>query len=677
MAWRVAALALILATGTPRLSHAAPASHGPMQSPAADVWQSWGGQADWRLNTDMLAAMGLRLDSVSGASASRQPAPGHAYRVLQFPARTTGALTFRARGQKLYSLADGALQYEGGFILRWPGGSADLRGFALRPHADSTAGPFVMDVVDSHGTVLFVVDHAHYGLNADSSRLSLRDMNIRLSPQLAKRLGRPQWSMRSIGGMDVVARVTVRGEGTRAVDVVCTAPWPTEAGPGQQTNIELFQKSTDSVLAMRCRIPAGGSAATGAQCTVPGTDGLVVIAPDSSLVDSGDTAVPWYTKFNADAFYNSGPPQPPYNNDQHPFLIWNLYRMDADGGIRQIGSSGVKHAFFTVNHNCDCQQHHAVYPTCEDTYSQFNNDDDSALGPRSEIIPAQGIWGRCGSVYDRDCNGVWDRDTSNNPVNGASDSFDLRLVASEADLDGSLNPGARYFLDYWYVVRDDDNIFDSMGYREVHPFKQAGLGGAAVWSMQPDALVLGPAIDAWVAPGTATTSEYSSPLQTDEGSFRVSVRVSRLPNGRWRYRYAVMNFDFARALIDPAHASEPNLKVLSNAGFDAMHVQLPSGISADSLEFADADRDSGNAWAPDTGAGSVGWTAPASGGTSINTLDWGTLYSFSFVASTAPGPSQVSLHVANTGAGLPTSYAVPSLGPRADLIFADGYEPQP
>lgn len=190
--------------------------------------------------------------------------------------------------------------------------------------------------------------------------------------------------------------------------------------------------------------------------------------------------------------------------------------------------------------------------------------------------------------------------------------------------------------------------------------------------------MLGAAINAWVDPELPGTHQASHDLlDSEEGSVRVAVRVEPLPDGRWRYRYAVMNFDFARAVIDPAHASEPDLKLLSNAGFAGIEIPFPVDITADELSFADADRDPGNAWSGHVANDKLSWQAPVDGGISSNTLDWGTLYSFSFVASTPPGPADVSLRVATTQAGLPATYTVQSLAPRADLIFADGYEPQP
>ena len=58
---------------------------------------------------------------------------------------------------------------------------------------------------------------------------------------------------------------------------------------------------------------------------------------------------------------------------------------------------------------------------------------------------------------------------------------------------------------------------------------------------------LGPAIDRWVEPGTAAQGQRSVELATAEGNATIAVRVRELGDGTWRYDYAVMNLDFARA----------------------------------------------------------------------------------------------------------------------------------
>ena len=51
----------------------------------------------------------------------------------------------------------------------------------------------------------------------------------------------------------------------------------------------------------------------------------------------------------------------------------------------------------------------------------------------------------------------------------------------------------------------------------------------------------------------------------------------------------------------------------------------------------------------------------ASGKPCLATLDWGTLYSFSFTANTAPVAGNANLHVAQ--AGSPTDYDLATLVP--------------
>jgi hypothetical protein len=233
-------------------------------------------------------------------------------------------------------------------------------------------------------------------------------------------------------------------------------------------------------------------------------------------------------------------------------------------------------------------------------------------------------------------------------------------VARESALERPANDGARWFIEAWYVVRDDIDIFNTMGWIEVNP-----VWGGGQWNLAqlPGGMRLGPAIDAWVAPGTSAT-ERSETVVTSEGQVRVAVRVTPV-GGRWRYDYAVMNLDFARALTEGA---EPNLRVLDARGFGGLVVPLVPGGGVSGLSFADADAIAGNDWSMTAGATAASFTAPAG----ANTLDWGTLYHFSLESASAPVQGVVSLVPAR--AGSPTAYAVPSLVPGTPPLFADGFE---
>lgn len=610
------------------------------------TWSSWGGEVKFQFNPDRLRDLGLEVRGIDKALSATAGFPGLRYQTLSLRARQAGALNFVVVGGKPESLHDGSLQYDGGFVIAHAGGEIDLHGLRIQPSGKSNFG---MEVVDSGGKVWLRLDHTHFDMTQQQTRLRLRDMNMRLAPAFAEALGRPDLTDVDIGGADVETDVAERD--VDAVSGTCSEPWP---GPGLNTDITVFYGTNtwvgtpDSVVAKRCNI-----AITGA-CTAASTNGEVVIDPDSSLRNSGNTAVAWRQMFSGDF--------PPYNNDQHPFLVWNLYRFGNGGGLKQIGVSGVKHAFLTINDHCSCSDSHVIYPDCEDTYSTFNNDSSGYLGPRRELIPARGIWGRCGSVYDADCNAVQDA------AGGAADLHQFRLNAVESDLLPASNPGATYFLEYWYVVRDDVNIYNTMGHRSISATKSGSTWTVA--ASPTGNFTAGPAINRWVDPAAPGAGQANNELASGEGHARVAVRTTDLGGGLYRYEYAVMNFDFARAQIDPAHASEPNLKVLSNDGFGSFSMDVPGNASITNVTFADTDLNAANDWTATTAPGTVGWVAPAG-----NRLNWGTMYRFGFTSNIAPLPKKVTLGVAN--AGTPATYIVDSLAPATDRIFADNFEVPP
>jgi len=358
--------------------------------------------------------------------------------------------------------------------------------------------------------------------------------------------------------------------------------------------------------------------------------------------------IPWYAKFSGNF--------PPYGNDQHPYLIWNLYRFNADGTIDQIGRSGVKHAFLTLNLSClsDPGDNHVLGRGCSDVYSVSNNDSSSALGPRSEIIAATNQWGRCGSIYDPNCDGLID--SSGNGV------YDQRLVVRESQFSGTQTAGATYMFESWYLARQDVNILNSMATRRA-----TFTRNSTTWSVNgQDQYRLGPAIDRWVDPAAPTNRARSVEVNTNEGHAKVAVKVTDLGNNQWRYDYAVMNLDFGRAVTVGA---EPNLRVVSNQGFNGFTVS--TGLTTvTNVAFSDGDTDASNDWTGSVRAGSsVTWTAPTG-----NALNWGTLFRFSFVANRGPSKGGFNLQIA--GAGLPTALkATGLLIPNAPRVLSGEVPP--
>ena len=472
-----------------------------------------------------------------------------------------------------------------------------------------------------------------YELIDNKQRLAVRTMDVRITPELAQRLGQPEITGWTVAEMELTANVQRQGADTQPLAV--TSKWHGTAVPGVAGAVyqaDLFMQ-TFNMQYSRCDT-----------CTGVGGTGRVVFTPSSTLRNNNNSGsvvatvagdamgssaalyaadIPWYAKFSGNFA--------PYSNDQHPYLIWNLYRFNADGSVDQIGRSGVKHAFLTLNTACsdDPGDSHILGRGCSDVYSVSNNDSSSSLGPRSEIIPATNQWGRCGSVYDTNCDGVAN-------ASGLG-SFDQRLTVRESQFSGTPQTGATYLFESWYLAREDVNIYNSMG-----TTRATFTRNATTWSVGGnDQYKLGPAIDRWVDPAAPGANARSVEVATSEGRVKVAVKATNLGSGRWRYDYAVMNLDFARAVTTGA---EPNLRVISNLGLDSISIPVGSATLSD-LVFSDGDLDTQNDWVGSIGGGNITWSTT----NAASALNWGAMFRFSFVVSQAPVVSGVTLHIATSG----------------------------
>jgi len=495
-------------------------------------------------------------------------------------------------------------------------------------------------LVDAKGAVWLRLSHPMRSPDVRNDGLRLFTADLRVGPALAA------WSGRGFDGA-LFAGASLRAPMLAPLQKIvsgksCAAPnWPGTTG----FVTDVLLTSIDSIDTMRCR-GQGGSGS----CDGPG--GLVedelVVVPSTTLRNStaaNASEVPWYTRLSGTFA--------PYGNDQHPFLVWNLYRISADGRLEQIARSGLKHAFATENLNCSepCHDGHILGRGCQDRYNAFSNDANTLLAPRSEVVAASGLWGRCGSVFDGDCDGAM-----NSLPADIGDPYRDRMRVRESDVDAAANPGARWFVDSWYVIRDDADIHNTMGYRPV-----TLSHGASGWQASlTGGHASGSVLDAWLADAAPQLS-HRAVLATPEGEAAVAVRVTRESASRYRYDYAVMNFEFARATIS---GSEPNLVVHDNRGFDRLGLSTATALAT---SFSDGDGATGNDWPTQFGAGELQWTAPAG-----NSLDWGSLYSFRLVAAAPPVAGTLRLHVA--AGGSPAEYSVDSLVPDPAWIFASGFD---
>ncbi len=511
--------------------------------------------------------------------------------------------------------------------------------------AVSRGEAFEFALRDADGQDWLHFDHAHPQHRDGGTRAEWRHFDVHVGPALAQRLGDARLIGVPIGSALLHVELT---SAAKAIDS-CVAPNFPNTGNFQ---VDVALSAIDGADAI-CNSACTGAGAANAR---------VKLTPSAKLQGVGSADVPWYQKFMTSPH---GYPYP--GNDQHPYLVWAVYRIDADGRIEQLARSGVKHAFFSSNEypaggaGCGCGGANVLWAGCTDTYGWSTNDSSAFLAPRAEIIPSRGQWGRCGSLRDADCNGSEDGPFIPN--------FDLRAVVLESELVPALHPGAQWFIEAWYVVRDDINVDNSFGHRRIFPRWIAPTGKwmldffeVAGGSWLP--FVPGPVIDAWVAPGTTTAARMSREAVAVDGRVRLAVRVADLGGGRWRYDYALMNIDHTRP---HTQGSEPNLRVLANPGPTAFVLPL-SPFAVAFADTHDGDLDAGNDWTVERTATTLRFNAPVGA-----SMPWGALFRHSIVSNLPPIAGDAAIQPGGEGAS--AALVIATLVPDAGaILFADGME---
>lgn len=583
------------------------------------------------LNHGMLQPLGI------GVSAERAIATGAlehrlGYQRLEFAGVAPQTLRVSASGNALLALTGGELRYHGGLRFHFGGRTVELTDFRLQPDPGS---PLTMRLVDGAGTVWLLLDHGHFELTGSSRRFELRHANLGLSRRFAELLGQPELEGQIIGTAHLGASVTIlsadAGAAVRGV-AACEVPaWPTAPGVDADVVLTGLGNGLRGAQAMRCSGCDGAGA------------GTLVIATDATLRNDGTADVPWFRQFSA--------PQAPYGNDQHPFLVWNLYRLDRDGRLEQIGVSSVKHAFFSTNQGCPCAGGNVLWTGCSDTYSASTNDRNEYLAPRAEVLPLTGQWGRCRSLFDPNCIGE--------QTATSTGGFANRMQVLESDLAAASNPGARWFIEAWYVVRDDVDPFNTMGWREVAPSWTGSIWTfPAIGDMQP-----GPVVAAWPQWTVDAIATDNTVVESQAGRITLSVAVSTAAAGRFRYDYVVMNHEVALA---ETLGSEPDLDIVESSGLSGFAIALRPDTVIAATESARADRTTGKDWPGSRNGDLLEWTDPGE-----TTLGWGRAFRFSVVASGQPESGAARLAAS---AGEPLTLELTTLVPGTDALFVDDFE---
>lgn len=588
-----------------------------------EIWSAWGGQAQFKFAPMVLRDMQLDIrtpDQVIKGALSYTAEP------VQSRIANLGSLTFHAPFGHFEGFVDGRLTINQPMTMRLQGGR-EVSWQTMVISARDTEDFPGLQLHDGNGNLLFTTANIHVYVDQIANQLTMERMDVSIAAELARRLGQPAFAGQYIGEMVLGSQLNIPGGALTEVRGGTCADrpkWPTEGFVADVglTNMNSIQD-------------------VGSLSTAQGDFELV--APSSSLInlqglDGAD--VTWFEKFTGTF--------PPYNTDQHPYLIWNMYRVDSSGRMEQIGRSGIKHAFFTVNQNCtvNCGDGgipgaggHILWPGCRDTYPVGNNDNPGDIGPRDEVNPLTGVFVSTGSFFDQippGGNGVQDN-SSTAPGENRMQVLTDDLQIADAD----------YFFESWYVIRDDSNIFNSMGFNQITPVNNPG--GSDSWSYSQGAFNVGAVIDQWVAPATdpASGSQNVAFFSPSVGHFKLAVRTTDLGGGLFQYDYMLMNFDV-------------------NAGIAALTFDGVSGVEPDSINFHDVDQDTGNDWSVSTGPLRF---AAAPG----EQMPWGNGYTFSFVAG-PPVLGTVTVSIGDSG-GIPSNRRIEILtATLPEVLLVDGFE---
>ncbi|MCH8476481.1 MAG: PQQ-dependent sugar dehydrogenase [Wenzhouxiangella sp.] len=553
---------------------------------ANQIWTASGGEVRLELRADYLPDFGLEV-IYQGQPVSQVLSVARGFSSVDH-------LVIEAPFGNFEGMRSGHMRLDTGWGLRHRASEVRLDELTLMPGIHINGHPS-LEAFDVAGRHLLTFHHMHIGAEHDRELLTLHNTGISATPALADLLDLP-----ALAGL---------GLGMAWFDLPLSVPAGADLsgrGPGCEDRPKWPQDRNEIDVAM-CALY--GVAYQGQD---PST-GRIKLAPDATLKNVSMGDVPWIQKFGSLGGGFSYPYSPP---DQHPYLGWSMYRL-SDGRIEQLGVSGAKHAFLTLHWTCsiNCGNMNVLWPGCEDVYWAGTNDSNFNQGPRSDIQASEGLFESTCSFFDPNCTGS---QTQN------STSFQNRLMVDPGQLQTA---GADYFLDSWYVVQYDVDIWNSMGYRRINP-NPVSNG----WSFGPlGTFTQGRVLDQWVNPANpgpnadpvsivvpSATPSLRYPFNMPQGHINVAMRVSETGNG-YRYRYAVQNYDFDR-------------------GVEAFRVPFPDDAELFSAQFVGVDSEPGDDWTVTVADGYLNFEAPAN-----NPLSWFKLFTLEFETDRPPAATEITL----------------------------------
>ena len=330
-------------------------------------------------------------------------------------------------------------------------------------------------------------------------------------------------------------------------------------------------------------------------------------------------------------------------DNRHPFIPQNLYRIK-NGRVEQIGAGWGKHGYTALQGSLCGACSPAPSGTwlgigCSDPYSAGLNGSQSALGCRSEINAATGVF----------------PGTPNAGMPTAPATIGRRIQVNSVDLDPAQNQGAVYFAEAQYIHPGDAAAGNAMNNASWRSFTVGALtSGAYTLAMSGGTNQQKSAMDAWKSL-TAGVTLVNADIAGD-GRFTLGYTVTNNGNGTWRYEFAIQNINSHR----------------SGSSFS---VPVPAGVTITNAGFHDINYHSGDPFSPtdwtiSTTGGAVIWTGGIhSQGANGNALRFGTTYNFWFDASRPPAAASTTLGLFKPGT--PTTTMIAAVGPSAPPSPAD------
>ncbi|MEN1729584.1 MAG: hypothetical protein AAGJ52_14195, partial [Pseudomonadota bacterium] len=309
-----------------------PANDLPWDTSPSSAWPAGPGQARMELRGDYLKDFGV--DVVDGARVQTE-------RIVRQVSVNDGRLWAWVPYGNFEAFNGGSLSISTDLVLRRGDRVADFRNITLIPSEENRSAQ--LQILDAGGNHLATITHIHALAQSDRNELTLHNADVRGSQWLANELDAPELEGMPLGmmwldlTMNVPAGANVSGTSPPRGNLSCAGRpfWP------QDNPTRPDPTNTPEYLVDVEMVTLANVAYQGRQSST----GRVKVAPSATLKSVGFGDAVWVPKFSTIGSYQFSP------RDQHPFLVWNMYRIN-EGRIEQLGSSGVKHAFLTLNFNC-------------------------------------------------------------------------------------------------------------------------------------------------------------------------------------------------------------------------------------------------------------------------------------------------------------------------------------